>query len=195
MAIYNSLLRDEEGATIVEFALISPVLALTLMGLFDFSYNFYAETMIEGAIQKAARDSTIETYANNGAALDARVENAVQNVVPSAVVTFTRSGYSNYSDYGRAEDFTDTNLDGTCNDNEPFVDTNGNGTWDQNRALDTTAGARDAVMYEVNATYDRPFPMANLMGFEDTVTVTARTILRNQPFNSTEEVEGVGNCV
>ncbi len=192
--LFLSILRDETGATLVEFALVSPVLVLTLMGLFDLSYNYYAETMIEGAIQKAARDSTIEAYANNGAVLDQRVRHAVQTVVPSAAVTFERSAYSSYSDYGRPEDFTDTNSDGACNDNEPFVDTNGNGTWDQNRALTDTNGARDAVLYDVEATYDRPFPMAELIGLEDTVTVKARTILRNQPFSFTESVETIGNC-
>ena len=70
--LFTEIFRDETGATIVEFALISPVLVLTLMGLFDLSYNFYAETMIEGAIQKAARDSTLEAYAGNGTALDTR---------------------------------------------------------------------------------------------------------------------------
>ena len=116
-------------------------------------------------------------------------------MVPSATVTFDRSAYSRYSDVGRAEEFTDTNGDGTCNENEPFVDANGNGSWDQSRELSDSNGARDAVLYEVNASYDRPFPMAELIGFEDTVTVTARTVLRNQPFNSTADVQAVGNCV
>lgn len=188
------LKQDETGATIVEFALIAPVLVVTLMGLFDFSYNFYAETMIEGAVQKAARDSTIEHYANNPSALDDRVEHAVQSVVFDADVEFVRTGYTNYADVGRPEDWTDTNGDGICADNEPFEDANGNGQWDPDRALEDTNGARSAVLYEVNATYDRAFPMAELLGFEDTVTVTARTVLRNQPFNATEDIATVGNC-
>ncbi|WP_271077778.1 TadE/TadG family type IV pilus assembly protein [Aurantiacibacter sp. MUD61] len=190
----HKLGSDESGATIVEFAMIAPAFVLTIMALFEFSYNYYAETMIEGAVQKAARDSTIEAYANNPAALDTKVRGAVQNIVPSAIVTFTREGYRSYSDMNRPEAWTDTNGDGICADNEPFEDLNGNGVWDQIRTLKNTNGARDAVMYQVDATYDRAFPMPELLGWEQTVTVTARTVLRNQPFNTTEHEVGVGNC-
>lgn len=190
----SGLGRDEAGVTVVEFALLAPVLLVTMMGLFDFSYNIYAESMIEGAVQKAARDSTIEQFANNPAALDTKVREAVQKVVPSSNVTFTRSAYRNYSDMGRAEEFTDTNGDGVCNNNETFVDLNSNGFWDSTRARDAANSARDAVLYEVNASYDRAFPLAGLLGFDDTVNVSARTVLRNQPFNMTEETFTTGNC-
>lgn len=186
--------RDDSGVSTVEFALMAPVLALTLMGLFDLSYNYYADTMIEGAVAKAARDSTLEGFANNPAAVDQAVERAVHRVSPSADVSFERSAYVDYTDVGQAEDYTDTNNDGLCNDNEPFEDVNGNGTWDSDRSRDASNGARDAVLYEVAATYDRMFPMASLLGWEDTVTVRATTVLRNQPYNRQDQTVTVGNC-
>lgn len=190
-----SLRRDEAGVTAVEFALLAPVLLATLMGLFDCSYNLYAKSMIEGAVQKAARDSTIEAFANNPDALDARVRDAVHKVVPSAEVSFTRTAYRNYSDIGRGEEYTDSNGDGACNNNEAFVDLNANGLWDPTRARDASNGARDAVLYEISASYDRAFPVAQLLGFENRVTASARTVLRNQPFNTQEEAAAtVGNC-
>lgn len=188
------LLRDERGVTVAEFGMLAPVLVLTLMGLFDMAYNFYADTMVEGAVQNAARSSTIENNANNPAALDAAVTRAVRGVVPSASVTFERKAYTNYADVGQAEEYNDTNNDGTCNNNEVFADVNGNGTWDADRSLDATTGARDAVVYVVSATYDRMFPIANLINLDQQVTVRAHTILRNQPFNMQEINVGTGNC-
>lgn len=190
-----SIARDERGVTAVEFALIAPVLAMTLMGLFDLSYNYYADTMIEGAVAKAARDSTIEGFANNPADVDQAVERAVHRVSPSATLAFERSAYADYTDVGQAEEYTDTNGDGVCNANEPFEDVNGNGTWDADRSREASNGARDAVLYEVSATYDRMFPMASLLGWDDTVTVTATTVLRNQPYNLQDQTVTVGNCV
>ena len=187
--------RDESGVTAVEFGMIAPVLALTLMGLFDLSYNYYADTVVEGAVALAARDSTIEPYANNPDALDDKVEQSIHKIVPSATVAFERSAYMNYADVGQAEDFTDSNGDGACNDNEPFEDVNGNGVWDGDRARNSSSGARDAVLYEVSATYDRMFPVASLIGWEDTVTITASTVLRNQPYNFQDQARTVGNCV
>lgn len=189
------LARDDSGVSAVEFAMIAPVLVMTLMGLFDLSYNYYADTMIEGAVAKAARDSTIESYANNPAALDQSVERAVHRVVPSATLTFERSAYADYTDIGQAEEFIDTNGDGSCNNGEPFEDGNGNGVWDTDRARGASSGARDAVLYEVAASYDRMFPMARLIGWDDTVTVRATTVLRNQPFGLQERTVSVGNCL
>lgn len=189
------LARDEGGVTVAEFALIAPALILTLMGLFDLSYNLYAETMVEGAVQQAARDSTIERYVNNPAAFDDSVRDAVQGIVPGATVSFSRSAYTNYTDVGQAESFTDTNNDGVCNDNEPFEDVNGNGTWDSDRAQEASSGARDAVVYEVVAVYDRAFPLHKLVNLSPQVTVRAKTLLRNQPFNLQSLEVSVGNCV
>ena len=193
-AFLQEIAADETGVTVAEFALLAPVLVMALMGLFDVSYHFYADTMVEGAVQRAARDSTIEDFANNPDALDASVRQAVQQVLPDATITFKRTGYSNYTDVNRAEDFTDTNNDGVCADNEPFEDANGNGVWDSDRALASSAGARDTVLYEVSATFDRAFPLPQIIDLEPQTTVTAVTILRNQPYNFQEDVMGVGNC-
>lgn len=192
--LMKRLARSETGAALVEFALIAPALCVTILGLFDISYNYYAESIIEGAVQKAARDSTVEDHANNPAGVDGKVRDAVHNLVPDAAVTFTRTAFADYADMNRPEDFTDTNGDGVCNNNEPFDDANGNGTHDDSRSLDVSNGARSAVLYEVNATYDRAFPLAGLIGLAPTVTVSARTVLRNQPFNKTDDVSAVGNC-
>lgn len=189
-----SIKRDEDGVSAVEFAMIAPVLVMTLMGLFDLSYNFYTDTMIEGAVAKAARDSTIESFANNPQELDDAVKRAVHRVAPSATVSFQRSAYADYTSVGQAEEYTDTNSDGMCNNGEPFEDVNGNNTWDADRARGQSNGARDAVLYEVEATYDRLLPMAGLLGWEDTVTVRAVTVLRNQPFNLQETAVTVGHC-
>lgn len=190
----KNLHGDERGVTLVEFALIAPVLLVTIMGVFDFALNFYMKSVLEGAVQKAARDSTVEQYANSPGARDAQVTGAVQSVLPSAQLSFSRSAYTSYADVGQPEDFTDTNGDGTCNNNEPFDDINGNGTWDQDRALDASSGARDAVLYTVEVTYDRKFPLNSLLGFESEVFLSATTVLRNQPYNTQEVSDAVGNC-
>lgn len=193
-SLFLQIVRDEAGVSVAEFALLAPVLIMALMGLFDMSYHFYADTMVEGAVQKAARDSTIEAYANNPSALDAAVTAQVQQVLPGAAIRFTRTAYSNYTDVGQSEEFTDTNGDGLCADNEPFDDVNGNGVWDSDRSQTSSNGARDAVLYHVAATYDRAFPLPALINLDPQTTVTAVTVLRNQPFNLQNLESTVGNC-
>lgn len=177
------LARDERGVTIVEFALIAPVLMLMLMGLLDLSYNMYTTEMLQGAIQEAARDSTLEGSGGNQAQLDGIVTKAVQAVAPGAKLTFGRRSYASFTDAGRPEDYTDVNGDGTCDQGEPFEDANGNGSWDLDRGQAGFGGARDAVLYTVNVTYHRPFPVAGFIpGQSKDFTLTASTVLRNQPY-------------
>jgi Flp pilus assembly pilin Flp len=186
--------RDSRGVTAVEFAAIAPALLMTLLGMMDLSYNLYASTLLEGAVQKAGRDSTIEGAEGKGMAIDDKVSEVVHNIVPSADVNFVRSAYIDYADVGRPEEFTDSNDDGVCNDGEPFEDANVNGTWDQDRGRADMGGARDAVLYTVTASYPRAFPVMKLLGFSNTVTARARTVLRNQPYGAQNKAAPIGNC-
>jgi Flp pilus assembly protein TadG len=193
MSRLRSLPFDQEGAAIVEFALIAPVMLLTLFGLFDIGHGIYTKTVLLGAIEKAARDSSIES-ATTGS-LDARITSMVRNIQPSATLTFTRTAYSNFSDVGQAEDYTESSGNSTCDDGEPFEDANGNGVWDADRGIDGQGGARDAVLYRVTVVYDRLFPIYKLLpGQLDTMSVQAITVLRNQPFTLQNSVAATGNC-
>ena len=179
----KALLRDQSGVTIIEFAMIAPVLMLMLMGLFDLSYNMYTTQMLQGAIENASRNSTIEGAAGKEAQLDAMVTTAVHAVAPAATLTFTRRAYSSFTKAGRPEDFTDIDSDGTCGKGEPFEDTNGNGRWDADGGKTGFGGARDAVLYTVVVKYQRPFPIAGFIpGQSKTFTLSAANVLRNQPY-------------
>ena len=52
--------RDRRGVTVVEFALVAPVMLLMIMGLGELAYEGYVESVLTGAVQKAGRDSTIQ---------------------------------------------------------------------------------------------------------------------------------------
>lgn len=188
------LAGDCRGATAVEFAAIAPALLMVLLGTMDLAYNLYATTLLEGAIQKAARESTIEGAESRGLAIDNRVRDAIDDLAFSATIEFDRRAYADFSDVSRPEDFTDVNGDGRCNAGEPFEDANGNGTWDPDRARQGMGGARDAVLYTVTVSYPRAFPVMGLLGLSDTVTTRSRTVLRNQPYDEQDRAVVVGNC-
>ena len=189
-----ALIRDERGVTIVEFAMIAPVLLLTLLGLFDMGYNYYIQAQLQGAIQKAARDSTIENAMGNAGDIDARVERAVHMIVPSAAVSFSRRSYANFGDVAQPEDYSDIDGDGTCGNGEPFEDANANGEWDEDRGTTGQGGARDAVLYVVTVSYRRAFGVGQLIGMPADFTTDATTVLRNQPFGEQTMVAVPGNC-
>jgi Flp pilus assembly protein TadG len=51
----RSLRREEEGAAIVEFALVMPILALIVFGIIDFGRAFYTVNNIISAVREGAR--------------------------------------------------------------------------------------------------------------------------------------------
>lgn len=182
-SVLAPLWRDQGGATIVEFALIFPALMVMLFGLFDFSHNMYTAQMLHGAIQDAARDSTIEGAAGSAATIDANVTRAVKAIVANTTPTFSRKSYRDFTGVSRPEDYDDVNSNNTCDNGEPFEDANFNGSWDLDPGSSGFGGARDATLYTVTVTYKRVFPIYALIpGQTSNQTLVATTVLRNQPY-------------
>ncbi len=194
-SVLRRLIGDSNGVTLVEFAFVGPVLILMIMGIFDMAHTQYTSAMINGAMQKAGRDMTLENAGSRQADVDGRVREQVLQVVPNgATVEFERLSHFDFTDIGEAEEFTDENNDGICNNNEVFADANGNGQWDPDRGRSGIGGARDAVLYTAVVKYPRMFPMFELAGLPEEITLRATTVLRNQPFDEQDRSQDTGNC-
>ncbi len=181
--------NDERGAAMMEFALIAPVLCLMIMGLFDLGHQMYVKALLQGAVQKAGRDSTLQTGPTSTAAIDQKVSDMVLKAIPGATLTFTRVNYSNFANIGTPEPFVDSNNNGARNAGECYQDINANGVWDNNSAQAGEGNASEAAVYTATVSYPRLFPLASLMamfpgnGTQSTAaTATSSTVLRNQPY-------------
>jgi hypothetical protein len=143
-------------------------------------------TVLDGAIQDIARDSSLEDggILSKQEAIDARITAQIKKLNNNATVTIKRRYYRNFTNAynADAEEFTDTNSDGECNNGEPYVDANLNDTWDSDGGDAGQGGAKDVSIVTVSVTYERLFPMAALAGLPENVTVAANTVLANQPY-------------
>ncbi|QUL38672.1 TadE/TadG family type IV pilus assembly protein [Erythrobacter sp. JK5] len=193
--LLKRLRRDERGATLTEFGFVAPVLCVLLMGIFDLAHTQYTAAQINGAMQKAGRDMTLESAGSRQGTIDQAVIDQIKTVVPNnATVTLQKLSHFDFSDVGEAENFTDDDGDSVCNNGEPFEDANGNGQWDANRGASGIGGARDAVLYEATVEWPRLFPMAGLVGMSENMTLKASTVLRNQPYDQQNRNVEIGNC-
>lgn len=194
----RALIREERAAAVAEFALVLPGLLMTLLGLLDLGYNMYVSQMLQGAVQNAARLSTIQGADEKQTALDESVTKAVRAVAPKATLTFNRTAYASFSSVARPEDFTDVDGDGVCAKGESYEDANANGVWDKDSGSSGFGGARDAVLYTVTADYPRIFPvLQTLMSWQGkTITIAAVTVLRNQPYAAqAAQSTRIGKCL
>lgn len=185
----RSLRRDSRGVTAVEFALVSPVMFLGIMGLSDLAYRGYAQAILEGAVQKAGRDAAIQGGANRTVALDDAVLAEVKRISNSATYTSSRRSYDNFATVG-PERFTDSNNNGRRDARECFDDINGNGIWDSDPGTTGQGGANDITLYRIEVTYNRIFPLGRMLGWGSTQTIAAQTLLKNQPY-ATQSVNTV----
>lgn len=192
----STLFGDAGGATLVEFAFVTPVMLLMLMGFFDLAHQAYAKAVLSGVVQKAGRDATLESGPAAAAALDATVATQIKKVAGiSATVTPTRASYTDFRGVGTPEQFTDAGTPGNnrYDPGECFVDTNGNGGWDADIGRSGQGGADDAVLYKVRVSYRRLFPMARMLGWSRNQEIVASTVLRNQPYAG-QNVPTVAGC-
>lgn len=186
----RQMLADPRGATILEFGLILPALCVLLLGAFDFGHSLYMKAILQGAIQKAARDGTLETGAETAVqtAIDNKVRAQLIHLQKHATVTFNRRYYRTFAEAATPlpETFTDTATgiykDGLCNNGEAYMDMNNNGVWDQDGGNAGQGGARDKVVYTVTISYPRVMPLDKFIGGSGTTTLSAVTVLANQPY-------------
>ncbi len=189
-----SLRDDRRGATIIEFAIILPVLLMLLMGLFDLMYQIYAQSILTGAVQKAGRDSAIEGGADNTGAIDAAVLGQIDTLVNIVDHTSRRRSYKTFSSI-KPEVFYDNNGNNTFDEGDCFDDINANGTWDQDPGATGQGGADDVTLYTFSVTYARVFPVMTLLGRPKNVTLTADTLLKNQPYQQQTTYEKERICI
>lgn len=209
----RSFSKSEDGATILEFAIISPVFLFMMLGMFEIGYGIYMRSALNGSIQHAARAATLQNA--NDPTVRRATDNEVRNILKAvnsnltdADIKISRKSYLNFSSVERMETYTDSNSNGTCDNNEVFVDENGNGRWGTVGRADN-GGARDSVLYTISVTYDAVFPFDTftrqaqnpnasftLRGLPNQRTLTAETLLKNQPFGD-QASRGAGsndNC-
>jgi Flp pilus assembly protein TadG len=179
------LARSSDGATLVEFAFVAPVLMLMIFGLFDVAHSQYTSSVLNGAMQKSGRDYTLQNAAANETALDNAVMAQVGSVMPrGSTVTLQKQSVANFTDANRPEDYTDVNSNGRCDPGEPYVDGNNNARWDAVRGRAGIAGARDVMVYTATVTYPRMFPLFSMIGLPSDVTLRSSTVLRSQPYDT-----------
>ncbi len=176
------LLGDTRAAALTEFAITAPVFLLALMGIFDFSMQLYAKSVLSGAVNRSARDSALELNGANAATLDAQVTAQVRTVFQGATMSYSRRAYDSFDDVDKPEQLTDSNGNGVRDPGECFVDTNGNGSWDTLRGTSGQGTGDEVVLYTATMSIERLFPAWKMLGQPQVSTIRATTVLRNQPF-------------
>lgn len=192
--------RDRDGNSVVEFGLIAPVFLTLMLGVMDMGHTLYMNSVLQGALQKAGRDASLEngTETARQEEIDAAVTGQLQRLAIGSTVTVTRRYFKSFTKAQQAigETFTDTNGNGVCDAGEPYQDNNNNSVRDADGGDSGQGGAKDTVVYVANVSYPRLFPMAKFIGLSSNVSMSATTVLANQPYGEQAQYAAptVRNC-
>jgi Flp pilus assembly pilin Flp len=179
--ILHALRRSERGATVVEFALVLPVMCVLLLGTLDLGYRSYVTSIVQGSLHEAARMATVGGVPTS--TIEAHVRSRLRDFSGGATITTTTRSYADFNGVRTPETVTqDTAPMGQYNQGDCFQDVNGNGSYDLDRGRGGLGGAEDVVYFEVNMSYPRIVPLDRLLGWDENVTITQNTLLRNQPY-------------
>ena len=175
----------------VEFAVISPVLFLLIMGLVEVGLILSAQNILESATYLASRAG------RTGYVADSRTqEETIRDTLEERAsilfdserlsvssLNMTNSAYSNYSEIGQPEPWVDANGNGEWDYGENFTDVNGNGSWDDDQGQGGAGSSGQVVVYTVTYPWRLFTPlMGHVLGQDGIVNLTARAVVKNEPY-------------
>lgn len=180
----KSLAYQSDGATIVEFAAIVSPLIILLLGALDLGYQAYATAVVQGTVNAAARQATLEGA--TGATVETYVRNRLSGIARGSNIQITASNFLTYNKIGKPEKLTtDVNSNGLYDKSGPdcFIDDNRNGVYDvASQGASGIGSAEDVVRYQVSVTYNRLSPVPQFAGLGNSVTISRSTFMRNEPY-------------
>jgi len=197
--LWRRFWKSEKGSSMVEFALVAPVVILLIAGIIDFMMVLFVTSLMEGGLQNASRlgRTGFQTVAVTVPRIDAirqEIEDATVGLVDMADLTVTTKVYPCFDSIDQPEPYIDDSpANGAYDAGETFTDVNGNGTRDLDMAIVGGFGAPGSiVLYNVSYNWAALTPLiGKFFGPNGKMPLSVSVAIRNEPFNfSTPLVTG-----
>ncbi|MFQ5467553.1 MAG: TadE/TadG family type IV pilus assembly protein [Kiloniellaceae bacterium] len=182
-------LSCRKGASLMEFALLTPAVIMGLAGVIDFMMVGFVTSLMEGGLQDASRLGRTGfvpvAISRDQAILDRIAANTI-GLVDISQVTVTYTIYPGFDSIGKPEPFNDASpFNGVYDLGETYTDVNGNGMWDNDMGVAGLGGPGDVVLYRVNYQWKLLTPIVgSFFGADGKVPIDISVAVRNEPFGA-----------
>jgi Flp pilus assembly protein TadG len=199
--------RQSEGATIIEFALIIPIVLMITFGIMEISLCMASLVTLEGGLKEASRygitsqSTAPPDITKVPTAFKVGNDNRLMTIgyilnintldlIDLNTATISTAVYSSFSAVKDGEPYTDTNANGVYNVGEPYSDMNCNGTRDGAGSSGAgVGGAGNIVVYTVNYNWKILTPIiGQWLGKPDPnnagryiIPMSASIVVKNEP--------------
>ncbi len=181
------LLREQDGVTALEFAMIAPVFLFIVSAIIEFSMIMFTTTVMEGATSVTSRmgkTGYIPGGSTRSDAIIASINSHTAGLLDSTKIVMTTKVYSDFTKIGQPEPCISP-VNPPCGGvpGVNFVDVNGNGTWDSDMGAAGLGSEGDVVVYTVTYPWPILSPiMKPILG--NYYNITVRAVVRNEPFGT-----------
>jgi hypothetical protein len=175
----------DSGQAIVEFALVAPAFLAITLSILEFSGIMFVQTLLEGGAREASRYGLTGQQPDGISRDDMILQIVGENsfgIIDMDELEMQTLVYSNFSEVGQPEPFTDENGNDAYDAGEPYTDSNGNGGWDDDMGAAGLGGPGDVVVYSMSYDWPIMIPLFQPI-FGDHVTLQANIAVRNEPFD------------
>ena len=184
-------LRCQDGVTAIEFAFISPILFLLVMGIVETGFIMSAKNTLESATYVASRTGRtgfVDTGKTQEETIMDMLEERASLFLNTDYVTIdamsvTTKTYAGFDDIDEPEPYVDANGNGVRDNGENYTDINGNGQWDEDRGGSGYGGSGEIVVYTVTYPWPLFTPLVSqFIGTDGIYTLSSRAVVKNEPF-------------
>ena len=184
----RQLAKNEDGATIVEFAIVAPVFFLLLMGIIEFGLIGFHSVALDAAVAQTSRQASIGNvpagFPDRVAYIRSELRNRTQGLINSNSIVIS----ANLVSAGGAATPPDIcltdppSIGGPCPNGTPFEEINGVPGYQGAAAAVTLGNAGDIV--EIQATYPWRVQLPlirDFLGPNGVLLLTSSTVVKNEP--------------
>lgn len=182
------LARNEDGATIIEFAIVAPVFFLLLMGVIEFGLIGLHSVALDAAVAQTSRVASIGNvpngYPDRVSYIESELRRRTQNLINSDRVVISANllsagGAPTPPDICLSEPPT---IGGNCPPGTPYENVNGIAGY-QGAAQAVTLGQSGDIV-EIRAAYPWRVQvpiLKDLFGENGALLLTSSTVVKNEP--------------
>jgi len=178
--------RQEDGATALEFAVVSPALFLLVIGVMEAALIMTAQLVMEAATFSASRvgkTGYLEANQTQEETIRAEIGRLGSLLLDTSRIEVSSTSYEDFSNVGQPEPFIDANNNGSRDDGENYTDVNGNGEFDLDQGSAGYGAGREIVVYTMDYDWRLFTPLiSSFFGSDGEVRLSARTVVKNEPF-------------
>ena len=179
--------KNEDGSTIIEFALVLVPLLTLIMGAWEMGRQVYVSSVVQGVVVQAGRKAALENASASVVTTFVRAQLA--QFADPAFITLSMTNFRKFTGVNKAEvidnDSTTTGTVGVLDIGECYIDANNNSTRDSLQGGSGIGAADDAMRVSISIEARRLTPVGEWIGFGDTYNIERTTFVQIEPFAGT----------